>query len=143
MLINWEAHGQFSPLTVRSLYAEQSTKGIHYLKYVSFALHEQGGEPSVYYKNPFDTGAATDLVSLGAASPPALVGTLTLHAFALVDQDYPFMFVTVARTVVPLAPVDRELPAALEHRGRVGDRLAPLVAPPAPGWPGAACSVWP
>src|SRR5204863_9235860 len=49
VLLNWEVYGQLSPLSVRSLYAEQVTKGVHYLKYASFALHEHGGEPAGFY----------------------------------------------------------------------------------------------
>jgi hypothetical protein len=93
MLLNWEVFGRPSPLSVRSLYEEQSTKGLHYLKYASFALREHGGEAAVYYGNPFDVGADS-LASFAMASPLGLMGTLAMHGFALVDQDYPFPFVT-------------------------------------------------
>jgi hypothetical protein len=92
VLINWQVHGQFSPLTVRSLYAEQASWGISYLKYVTFDLRDKGGEPAVFYRSPFRTDAP-DLVSFTQARPRALLATLALHAFALVDQDFPFPYV--------------------------------------------------
>jgi hypothetical protein len=90
--LNVLAHDVFSPLLVNSLYQQQLGWGLQNLKYATFVLRDHPGFPSVFYANPLAAGQ-TDFAGFARTSPLGLAGTFGLHAFAMLDQDYPFPYV--------------------------------------------------
>jgi hypothetical protein len=55
-------------------------------------LREHPGYPAVFYTNPFGAGQ-TDVAGFARSNPIGLAATLGLHAFAMLDQDFPFPYV--------------------------------------------------
>jgi hypothetical protein len=90
---NQRAFGVSQPLIVRNLYAEQLEQGIRHAKYVTLGI---SGLPNrAFYLNPFfpTDSAHVNAPRMLREHPAAYAATLALHAFALVDQDYPFTYV--------------------------------------------------
>lgn len=90
---NQRAFGVPEPLIVRRLYAEQLAQGFRHAKYVSLGI--SGLPTRAIYDNPFFPSAAEALTPTQALRdyPGAYAATLAIHAFALIDQDYPFTYV--------------------------------------------------
>jgi hypothetical protein len=90
--LNLWAHGVFNPLLVNSLYDQQLAWGVQSLKYATFVLRDLPAYPAVFYANPFGSGQ-TSMGSFAASNPPGMLLTFALHAFAMLDQDFPFPYV--------------------------------------------------
>jgi hypothetical protein len=93
ILMNQRAFGVVQPLIVRNLYAEQLENGMRHAKYVTLGI---SGLPNrAIYFNPFFPRDSEKLTvqQMLRDHPAAYAATLALHAFTLVDQDYPFTYV--------------------------------------------------
>jgi hypothetical protein len=90
--LNWQVYGQVNPLVIQPLYRQQIKLGIDNVKYGTLLPPGYPMAPMLEYRNPFSNGD-TDLVAFARSNPPGFVATVALHAFALVDQDYPFPYV--------------------------------------------------
>jgi hypothetical protein len=91
LLLNWRVFGKINPLIVHSLYRLQTQWGMGALKYGTVVI--PGRSPFLQYPNPLYRGDPSPAAFL-AHHPLRYVGTLLLHAFAMVDYDYPFTFIT-------------------------------------------------
>jgi hypothetical protein len=90
-LINDRLVGKPSPFVVSDLYRQQRLWGMGALKYGTLLI--EGRSPLLTYSNPFyrnDPGPRTFL----RRHPVSYLTTLALHAFAMVDTDLPFTYVT-------------------------------------------------
>lgn len=88
---NHRAFGVAHPLVVSSLYETQLIWGLMYLKYATLLV--PGVTSSVYYDNPFRPPPELTPSEALLAYPGAYLVTVAIHAFALVDQDYPFAYI--------------------------------------------------
>lgn len=88
---NYRAFGVISPLIVRSLYAEQLGWGLLYAKYATLIV--PGFPNPLFYDNPFLPDGNLTVDAVLRERPGAYVATLALHAFALVDHDFPFVYI--------------------------------------------------
>lgn len=89
--INRSTFGVFNPLVVKHLYALQATWGMRALKYAALVI--PGRSPLLVYSNPFYRGDTSPIQFL-ARHPVQYGATLFFHAFAIVDRDLPFTYVT-------------------------------------------------
>ena len=88
---NYRAFGVPHPLVVASgVYWDNVLWGLMYLKYVTLFIPDVTN--SVYYENPF-WPPGTTVGEMVREHPAAYLATLAVHAFATVDQDFPFTFV--------------------------------------------------
>ncbi len=90
--INQRAHGIPHPLIVRNLYGEQSLWGIQHAKYATIVIP---GVPvyGMFYANPFRPPADMTVREMLLQRPLDYLATQAVHAFALIDQDYPFTYI--------------------------------------------------
>ena len=94
MMINSRRFGTLSPLIVSDLYRQQRLWGMGALKYGTVLI--PGHSPFLTYVNPFyrgDPGPRSFLLH----HPVEYVTTLALHAFAMLDSDLPFTYITNLR----------------------------------------------
>lgn len=94
MLINHRLSGSLNPLIPSSLYREQQLWGLTTLKYATLVI--DGKSPGLTYVNPLYRGETTPGAFL-LRHPAHALGTLALHAFALIDQDLPFTYIAQLR----------------------------------------------
>jgi hypothetical protein len=92
VLINARQHRQFSPLVVGDLYLEARYYGLRNLKYAGVVIPGEGER--LFYENPFYTPSAPTWRQFALTHPARCAATLALHAFALVDYDFPFTYIT-------------------------------------------------
>jgi hypothetical protein len=93
MAANSRAYGSNSPLITADLYAANTTIGMRTAKYATISI--TGVPARLYYVNPF--APADDVATLPQFllhQPVNFVATVVIHAFALVDQDFPFTYIT-------------------------------------------------
>lgn len=88
---NERAFGVAHPLIVRSLYGDQLLWGLTYSKYATLAI--PGVPSTLFYDNPFRPPPGLTMQEVLWEHPGSYLATLSVHAFALVDQDLPFTFV--------------------------------------------------
>jgi len=89
---NWRAFGQFHPLvTGGGLYEAHMVWAMYFLKYGTVVVPE--GVGGLVYLSPFVPNGAVEPIEVLRASPLAYVATLAVHLFALVDVDFPFVYV--------------------------------------------------
>jgi hypothetical protein len=93
LAVNQRAFGVPQPLIVRGLYEEHLHQGLRRAKYITLGI--SGLPTRAVYPNPFFPPEAESLTPAQVleAHPSAVLGALSLHAFALVDHDYPFAYV--------------------------------------------------
>jgi hypothetical protein len=91
VLSNQRAFGVPSPLIVSSLYADQLVLGLHHLKYATLVV--PGVSNSMFYDNPFRLPTEDTVGQMLAGRPWAYLATLAVHAFGLVDQDFPLTYI--------------------------------------------------
>lgn len=92
---NYRAFGSTSPFVARNEYAGDLGAGASTLKYLSVVI--PGQNPQWIYENPFLPAGTSSLDTLLQHQLPGYVATLALHGFAVLDQDYPFTYVTDLR----------------------------------------------
>jgi hypothetical protein len=81
-----------SPLIVRSLYRDQLVWGLQYAKYGTLVI--PGLPNTLFYVNPFrPTGDVNEIGRVIIAEPGAYLATLAVHAFGMLDQDYPLTYI--------------------------------------------------
>jgi hypothetical protein len=88
---NARAYGVPTPLIVRSLYREQARWGTRLLKYATVVAPAES--PHLEYTNSFCPPSAGSAVDCARTRPLGYAATLLIHAFALVDPDYPFPYI--------------------------------------------------
>jgi hypothetical protein len=88
---NQRAFGVASPLIVTSLYANQLDWGLQYAKYATLVV--PGVPNTLFYDNPFRPPPGWTVGQTLSARPLAYLATLAVHAFALVDQDFPLIYI--------------------------------------------------
>ncbi|HZO30386.1 MAG TPA: hypothetical protein VFH48_30820 [Chloroflexota bacterium] len=88
---NQRAFGVWNPLIVRSLYADQMLWGLQSSKYATVEI--QGFNGGLNYENPFRPPPDLTLREVLQEQPGAYLAAFALHAFALVDQDFPFTYI--------------------------------------------------
>lgn len=86
--------GALLPLFEPGLYREQATWGMRAIKYGTLVMDTR--PPFLLYVNPLYGGAATP-AEFALRDPLGYAGTLLLHAFAMLDRDLPFTYVTDLR----------------------------------------------
>ncbi len=89
--INYRVFGRVTPLIVQSLYRLQMQWGMGALKYGTLVI--PGRSPFLTYVNPLYRGDP-DPVSFLRHHPFRYLATLALHAFAMLDYDLPFTYIT-------------------------------------------------
>src|SRR5262249_18525387 len=95
ILLNNRYVGTPNPFVMSSAYPSQIVWGMRSLKYAT--LVSPAESPFLVYANPlWDPGWSTPAV-FARRSPAAYAATLGLHAFALVDQDALFTYLTNRR----------------------------------------------
>ncbi len=92
---NVRAYDAWTPLLPDHLYGDQARWGMSMLKYGTLVI--PGVRPELVYENPFYAGGAASPTAFLRAQPLRYAATLVLHGFALVDQDFPFSFITNPR----------------------------------------------
>jgi hypothetical protein len=93
---NYLGFGSLSPFVARNEYAGDLGPGAASLKYITVVI--PGQNPQWIYANPFLTvGPGTTLDVVLQSQPLGYAATLALHGFAVLDQDYPFPYVTDLR----------------------------------------------
>lgn len=93
---NVKAWDAWTPLLVDRLYSTQASWGTGILKYGTRVI--PGQEPQLVYPNPFKPEGVSTPGEFVRARPLAYLRTLGAHAFALVDHDFPFTYVTSERS---------------------------------------------
>lgn len=88
---NERAFGVAHPLIVGNLYGDQMAWGLKYLKYATLAV--PGAPSTLFYDNPLRPPPELSASEVLRQYPGAYLATLAIHAFALVDQDFPFTFI--------------------------------------------------
>ena len=88
---NYRAFGVAHPLIVTNLYGDQLVWGLMYLKYGTLAI--PGVPSTLFYENPLRPPPELTAGEALRYNPGAYLTTLAIHAFALVDQDFPFTFI--------------------------------------------------
>ncbi len=88
---NYRIYGVVNPLIVRSLYADQAGWGLQYAKYGTLLV--PGFPNTMFYDNPFLPAGELTVGAVLRERPVGYAATLALHAFALVDQDFPFAYI--------------------------------------------------
>lgn len=92
MLINFRAAGVPHPLLMVDLYGSNTVVGVQVAKYGTLSIT---GIPSrMRYDNPFKPDQPLTFWQFVAQDPLDAVATMAIHAFALFDQDLPFVYVT-------------------------------------------------
>jgi hypothetical protein len=93
-IINYGLSGKLNPLLVAGLYGQQRVWGMGTIKYGTVLI--DGRSPFLTYLNPFYAGDPGPRVFL-LHHPLRYLATLGLHAFAMLDPDLPFTYVTDLR----------------------------------------------
>jgi hypothetical protein len=88
---NARAYGRWTPLVVEGLYRDQASWGVGMLKYGTSLV--PGRVPQIEYLNPFLAADGSSPERLAARHPVAYAKTLAAHAFAMLDQDFPYTYV--------------------------------------------------
>ena len=88
---NQRAFGVTHPLLVRSLYNDTLRTGLRYAKTASLAV--PGAPSALLYENPLRPTPDLPLGQIVVDEPGRLLATLLIHAFALLDQDFPFAYI--------------------------------------------------
>jgi len=91
VLSNQRAFGVASPLIVRSLYTDMMVVGFEYAK--TAALVIPGAPTALSYHNPFRPPPELTIRQVILERPDLFLGTLAVHTFALLDQDYAFTYI--------------------------------------------------
>ncbi len=89
---NVKAWDEWTPLLVDRLYSAQASWGTGILKYGTLVV--PGREPQVVYRNPLRPEGVATPGEFVRERPLAYLRTLGAHAFALVDHDFPFTYIT-------------------------------------------------
>jgi hypothetical protein len=92
MVFNARAYGVAHPLITNDLYAANTTVGMRTAKYGTISI--TGIPARLYYANPFGPVENPTLVQFVLTEPVNFAATSALHAFALIDQDFPFTYIT-------------------------------------------------
>jgi hypothetical protein len=93
---NYLAFNSTSPFVSRNEYGGDLLAGASSLKY--FTVDIPGTPPQWISSNPFvSTESATSINDVVAQQPLGYAATLAMHAFAVLDQDLPFTYVTELR----------------------------------------------
>jgi len=91
MVLNQRAYGEPRPLLMADLYASNTVVGVQVAKYGTMSI---AGIPSrLYYNNPFRPAEGLSIGQFLLHDPVRFAGTLAIHAFALFDHDFPFLYV--------------------------------------------------
>jgi len=93
---NVKAWDEWTPLLVDRLYAAQAEWGTGILKYGTLVI--PGREPHLVYRNPLRPEGISTPGEFVRERPLGYLRTLGAHAFALVDHDYPFTYISSARS---------------------------------------------
>ncbi|HEY3202252.1 MAG TPA: hypothetical protein VGL03_01205, partial [Thermoanaerobaculia bacterium] len=91
LVINYRLSGRLNPLIMRSLYRTQTIWGMGWLKYGTVVIPDHS--PFLVYVNTL-SGTDPDPWSYLRHHPLRYLATLGLHAFAMLDYDLPFTYVT-------------------------------------------------
>ncbi len=92
---NVTAYDAWTPLLPDHLYGDQTRWGMSMLKYGTLVVPGVG--PELIYQNPFYRNGVPTPAAFFRERPLRYAATLGLHGFALVDQDFPFTFITNLR----------------------------------------------
>lgn len=92
MVFNVRAYGVPHPLLTTDLYAANTAIGMRTAKYATISI--TGIPARLYYTNPFGPTESLTLFGFLRENPLGFVATMALHAFALIDQDFPFTYIT-------------------------------------------------
>jgi hypothetical protein len=92
LVANYLAFGIVTPFLAESGYVGDLDFGARILKYVTAVIPDQPVQ--WVYTNPFLPQGVVTVGDFLRSNAPGYLGTLGLHAFALLDQDVPFVFVT-------------------------------------------------
>lgn len=93
MVFNARAYGVSHPLMTSDLYAANTAIGMEAAKYGTISI--TGVPARLYYANPFrPAGQPASLGQFLLQDPLKFLGTLAVHAFGVVDQDFPFTYIT-------------------------------------------------
>jgi len=87
---NYHAYGVPHPLIVGSIYTDMMVVGLHSAKTGSIAI--PGVDNALRYDNPFRPPAGLTGQRAFVEHPGLFVGTMAMHAVALLDQDYAFSY---------------------------------------------------
>jgi hypothetical protein len=93
---NVKAWDAWTPLLVDRLYAAQAGWGTGILKYGTLVLPER--PPQLVYRNPLRPEGVSSPGEFARARPLGYLRTLGAHAFALVDHDFPYAYITSERS---------------------------------------------
>jgi len=88
---NVTAYGAWTPLLPDRLYGDQVRWGMAMLKYGTLVI--PGIPPELVYANPLYPAGAASPSAFVARRPLGYAATLGLHAFAMLDQDFPFTYI--------------------------------------------------
>ena len=91
LILNVRVFGRVTPLLVKDLYRLQTQWGMAALKYATLVI--PGRSPFLVYTNPLYRGDPNP-VSFLLHHPLRYLATLALHAFAMIDADLPYTYVT-------------------------------------------------
>lgn len=88
---NYRSFHRIQPLVVHGLAHEQLVAGALHLKYGTVVIGNQ--DPQLCYENPFLRPGIAKPIDFLRKRPLGYVLTLCVHAYALLDQDFPFTYI--------------------------------------------------
>jgi hypothetical protein len=88
---NYRTFHKIQPIVVGNLRQEQLLMGVRFLKYGTVVIGNE--DPRLCYDNPFIRPSISKPADFLRKRPLGYALTLLLHAFALVDQDFPFPYI--------------------------------------------------
>jgi hypothetical protein len=88
---NYRNFHKIQPLVIGNVGGAELSLGCWYLKYATVVVDNE--QPQLFYPNPFSHREISTPQSFLRKRPLAYAITLSLHAFALLDQDFPFTYI--------------------------------------------------
>jgi hypothetical protein len=88
---NYRNFHRIEPLVIRAIGEAELGLGCRFLKYATVVADNE--DPQLFYPNPFAPRGISTPVDFLRKRPQAYALTLSVHAFALLDQDFPFTYI--------------------------------------------------
>jgi hypothetical protein len=88
---NYRSSHKLQPLVIGDVGGAEFRLGCQFLKYATVVVSNE--DPRLFYPNPFARPEITKPGDFLRRRPLAYALTLSLHAFALLDQDFPFPYI--------------------------------------------------